>query len=80
MRLIRSLKLRYQTLTDVSIAGQPGIFFCSGITYKDFHHFSDEEVIELLEDFERGSKKKELGKMIMTKKFFGECVYSYRIG
>jgi predicted phosphoribosyltransferase len=36
----------------VIIAEQPDMFYAVGQVYEDFHHLSDEEVIELLEDFE----------------------------
>jgi putative phosphoribosyl transferase len=41
---------------EVIIAEQPEMFFAVGQVYEDFHHLSDEEVIELLEDFERSAK------------------------
>jgi predicted phosphoribosyltransferase len=37
----------------VIIAEQPDMFYAVGQVYKDFHHLSDEEVIELLDDFQR---------------------------
>ncbi len=42
------------TLADeVVIAEQPGDFHAVGQVYEDFHHLSDEEVMGLLNDFER---------------------------
>jgi putative phosphoribosyl transferase len=42
---------------EVVIADQPDLFFAVGQVYDDFHHMSDEEVIGLLKEFERHSKK-----------------------
>jgi putative phosphoribosyl transferase len=42
---------------EVVIAGQPENFYAVGQVYEDFHHLSDEEVIGLLNDFERESIK-----------------------
>lgn len=41
---------------EVIIAEQPEMFFAVGQVYEDFHHLSDGEVIELLEDFERSTE------------------------
>jgi len=42
------------TLADeVIVAEQPGDFYAVGQVYEDFHHLSDEEVMGLLNDFER---------------------------
>lgn len=38
---------------EVVIAEQPSEFYAVGQVYEDFHHLSDEEVIGLLDDFER---------------------------
>jgi predicted phosphoribosyltransferase len=42
------------TLADeIVIAEQPEHFYAVGQVYEDFHHLSDEEVISVLEDFEK---------------------------
>lgn len=38
---------------EVVIVEQPENFYAVGQVYEDFHHLSDEEVVSLLEDFER---------------------------
>lgn len=38
---------------EIVIVEQPPEFYAVGQVYEDFHHLSDEEVIELLDDFER---------------------------
>jgi predicted phosphoribosyltransferase len=43
---------------EVIVAERPEMFFAVGQVYEDFHHLSDEEVIELLEDFEQNAKNK----------------------
>jgi putative phosphoribosyl transferase len=42
---------------EVVIAEQPRAFFAVGQVYDDFHHMSDEEVVGLLNEFERHSRK-----------------------
>jgi predicted phosphoribosyltransferase len=42
---------------EVIIAEQPETFLAVGQVYEDFHHLSDEEVIELLEDFKQSASK-----------------------
>jgi predicted phosphoribosyltransferase len=42
---------------DVVIVEQPEFFYAVGQVYEDFHHLSDAEVIELLEDFEHRAQK-----------------------
>jgi putative phosphoribosyl transferase len=42
---------------EVVIAEQPETFLAVGQVYEDFHHLSDEEVIELLEDFKQSVSK-----------------------
>lgn len=37
---------------EVVIVEKPGMFYAVGQVYEDFHHLSDEEVIQLLDDFE----------------------------
>ena len=37
---------------DVVIAERPEMFYAVGQVYEDFHHLTDEEVIELLAEFE----------------------------
>jgi putative phosphoribosyl transferase len=41
---------------EIVIAGQPDNFYSVGQVYDDFHHLSDEEVVFLLEDFEKENK------------------------
>lgn len=43
---------------EVVIVEKPGMFYAVGQVYEDFHHLSDEEVIQLLDDFERSKKIK----------------------
>lgn len=43
---------------EVVIVEKPGMFYAVGQVYEDFHHLSDEEVIRLLDDFERSKKIK----------------------
>jgi putative phosphoribosyl transferase len=38
---------------EVVIAEQPEEFYAVGQVYRDFHHLADEEVVSVLEDFER---------------------------
>jgi len=48
------------TLADeVIIAEQPGDFYAVGQVYEDFHHLSDEEVMGLLNDFERAKANRQ---------------------
>jgi putative phosphoribosyl transferase len=41
---------------EVVIAVQPEMFYAVGQVYDDFHHLADEEVIELLNDFDNKKK------------------------
>lgn len=41
---------------EIVIAEQPETFSAVGQVYEDFHHLTDEEVIELLDDFDRNAK------------------------
>lgn len=43
---------------EVVIVEKPRMFYAVGQVYEDFHHLSDEEVIQLLDDFERSKKIK----------------------
>jgi putative phosphoribosyl transferase len=43
---------------EVIIAERLEMFFAVGQVYEEFHHLSDEEVIELLQDFERSAENK----------------------
>lgn len=43
---------------DVVIAEQPSEFYAVGQVYEDFHHLSDYEVIDFLDDFERSHQRK----------------------
>jgi len=48
------------TLADeVIIVERPEEFYAVGQVYEDFHHLSDEEVVSLLEDFEKNPPKKQ---------------------
>jgi putative phosphoribosyl transferase len=42
---------------EVLIAQKPSEFYAVGQVYRDFHHMTDEEVIGLLDEFKRHSKK-----------------------
>lgn len=42
---------------EIVIAEQPEHFYAVGQVYDDFHHLSDEEVISVLEDFEKKKNK-----------------------
>jgi putative phosphoribosyl transferase len=42
---------------EVVIVEQPKLFYAVGQVYEDFHHLSDEEVISVLEDFEKQKSK-----------------------
>jgi predicted phosphoribosyltransferase len=46
-----------ELVDEVVIAEQPETFLAVGQVYEDFHHLSDEEVIELLEDFKQSVSK-----------------------
>jgi putative phosphoribosyl transferase len=49
---------RINAMADQVVIGeQPRTFYAVGQVYEDFHNMSDEEVIELLEDFDKGQKQ-----------------------
>jgi putative phosphoribosyl transferase len=44
---------------EVIIVERPEEFYAVGQVYEDFHHLSDEEVVSLLEDFEKNTARKQ---------------------
>jgi predicted phosphoribosyltransferase len=45
---------------EVIVAEKPEMFFAVGQVYQDFHHLSDDEVIDLLENFASRATTKQL--------------------